>query len=236
MSMSAMPIMGDMGQAIGGSLGGNLPPNVGVGFGMPANGGQNPVADQTQQMANNPIYGQQSPFQPPSNSGQTQQNPNVGIGFGMPADGGKSGFGGIDWFGPKYDPSMGGNQQLFDEYNKQAQQDSYLTFARQAGYQYGGGYQNWLKNQQNTQGGLLNGPQLGGGPAGQPPITNPLQGGPLGGPQLGGGPAGQPPITNQPRQQPQPQPNPQYGGGLRPAPRNYRPPQRGGNLRSFMQR
>ena len=159
MSMSAMPIMGDMGQAIGGSLGGNLPPNVGVGFGMPADGGQNPVADQTQQMANNPIYGQQSPFQPPSNSGQTQQNPNVGIGFGMPADGGmfggKSGFGGM------------------------------LPFFNNPQLPGGPGGQFPITNP--LQGGPLNGPQLGGGPAGQPPITNQPRQQPQPNPQYGGG-------------------------------------------------
>ena len=147
-------------------------PNVGMDVGMgyrdllPTQPGYNPVADQTQQMANNPVYGQNSPFQPPMP--QPQQNPNVSVGFGP------------------------------------APIDTNMSFGKNMGSMIP--------------------------PAQQPvinPQQNPLQGTPMQGPgQMVGGPVGKP-IMNQP--------NPAYQGGLRPAPRNYRPPFRtGGILRSRM--
>lgn len=61
---------------------GGMNPNAGmdVGMGYRDLAGQNPVAEQTQQMANNPIYGQGSPFQPPMPN--ADMNPNVSKGFG----------------------------------------------------------------------------------------------------------------------------------------------------------
>lgn len=91
MGMSAI---GDIAQLANGGL----PPNVGIGFGpAPIDGGPGQMYGGP---ADSPIYGQQSPFQPPSpNPTQPQQNPNIGMGFGMPPDagmfGGKSGFGGL---------------------------------------------------------------------------------------------------------------------------------------------
>jgi len=53
-------IFSSIGNVVGGALtSGESRP---FGIGMPY---EAPVADQTQQMANNPIYGQESPFQPP---------------------------------------------------------------------------------------------------------------------------------------------------------------------------
>jgi hypothetical protein len=245
----------------------------------------NPVADQTQQMANNPIYGQESPFQP-------QQNPNVGKSFGMPPDSGMGfgkSFGGFQT--PKYDPNMGGTQQLYDQYNQirnrmsadinPVDQMNFQQFVDYKNGKYtpnfgiglpmepyqpnplegspiadigGGGLPNPIAGMPN----IGAGGQLIGGPAGKP-ILGPGQqmpqpmmppGGsvgqqmpqpmmPPGGSvgqqpisgarnigQIAGGPVNKP-ITNQPQP---------FRGGLRPAPRNYRPPQRGGNLRSFIGR
>lgn len=84
MSMSAIPIMGDLGQSMGN-------PSAGMGVGMDYRNLANPVADQTQQMANNPIYGQESPFQPPRQQpgmpavigGDDPMNMNMGFGKGM---------------------------------------------------------------------------------------------------------------------------------------------------------
>ena len=158
----------------------DIGPGIGYGFENPIpNDGTNPVADQTQQMANNPVYGQQSPFQPPQpNPGLP---PNVGIGGGpAPIDGmGNMGFG----------KGMGGG--MF---------------------------------------GLP--PGVGIGLPYDMPQTPPLQGTPMqgSGGQLVGGPAGKPitnPVSNA-RQVPiqQTQPQQRFAGGLRPAPRNYRPPVR----------
>jgi len=261
MSMSAMPIMGDIGQSIGGSLGG------GFGLGLPMEPGQNPVADQTQQMANNPIYGQQSPFQP-------QQNRNVGIGFGpAPID---SGMGGGKSFGGGMLPPNFGIGLPMEPYQPNPLEGSPIADIG------GGGLPNPIAGMPN----IGAGGQLIGGPAGKPilgpgqqmplpmmppggsvgqqqmplpmmppggsvgqqqmPVGRPLQGKlpgsnipytigdepipPISGArnigQIAGGPVGKP-ITNQPQP---------FRGGLKPAPRNYRPPQRGGNLRSFIGR
>jgi hypothetical protein len=78
------------------SVFGGMNPNAGmdVGMGYRDLAGQNPVAQQTQQMANNPIYGQGSPFQPPMpNPGMPVQSPGQ-PGFGpAPIGGGISGGG-----------------------------------------------------------------------------------------------------------------------------------------------
>ena len=59
--------------------------------------------------------------------------------------------GGKSNFGPQYDPSMGGNQKLWDQYNSERRADDMLMYVKQPGQQYGGGYQNWLKTMQNRQ-------------------------------------------------------------------------------------
>ena len=183
-----------------------LGPSVGIGYGPAPVSGTNPVADQTQQMANNPIYGQQSPFQP------AQPNP----GPAPIGDTGNMGFG----------KGMGSNGQLGNP----------------------GGY---------IDGGMGFGKAFGHGPYPAIPIgpnpipidgTNPLQGTPI----FGGVPSHpvqgiQQPVSNarqvpiqQPvsnaRQVPIQQPQQNFSGGLKPAPRNYRPPQSGGNLRSVLGR
>lgn len=76
-------------------------PNANIGFGpapIDNAGSLGGIAEQTQQQANNPVYGQQSPFQPPMpNPGM---NPNVSIGGGpAPIDNGMS-FGKSTGSGP----------------------------------------------------------------------------------------------------------------------------------------
>ena len=166
MSMSAMPIMGDFAQSMSN-------PNAGMGVGMDYRNLVNPVADQTQQQIASPIYGQESPFQPPRQQpgmpaviGGDDPMYNTGMSFG------KGGFGGPGQLvgGPAGQPILGG------------------------------------------------GPNMGA-PAGQ--LTEPYQPNPLQGTlmtipgQMAGGPAGRPIV----------------GGGLKPQPRNYRAPVRGGILR-----
>lgn len=228
MSFSAMPF--DF-PAMGGQ--GNLPPNVSIGYGpAPIDGG---IAGQTQQQANNPIYGQSSPFQPPppvgmmqnftggGHTGDTGMRPGVEKGFGMPPNRLQ------DIAQPGYDDpgfSSGGFGKAM----------GVLPFLPgpmgQAGAQFLGGVG-----------------QLAGGPAGQPILGGtPMQG--RG--QLAGGPAGQPIIGgNTPQPVPMmqgfPEPgmppktrlqdiarpgydDPGFQGGLKPAPRNYRPPMRSGGI------
>lgn len=93
MSMSAAPMdfYGGMSNAINASPKNMYNPNAGMGVGMDYRNLTNPVADQTQQMANNPIYGQESPFQPPRQQpgmpavigGDDPMGMNMGFGKGM---------------------------------------------------------------------------------------------------------------------------------------------------------
>jgi hypothetical protein len=105
-----------------------------------------------------PLPPAQTPLQQTSTTNPVLQGPGDLTGqIGMPAGpgymqppGGKSGA--FNPFGPMpYDPSMGGNQKLWDEYNRQRQMDSMLMYTKLPGQEFGGGYQNWLKNLQNQQ-------------------------------------------------------------------------------------
>lgn len=131
-------------------------PSVGMGVGMDYRSlpGVNPVAEQTQQMANNPIYTETSPFQPPQAQTQPLQANPLG---GQAAVGGGSSGGG---------KAMG----------------------MMPGQLVGGAF----------------GKPIFRGPAMEPYQPNPLQGTPMA--------------------------QPQFTGGLRPAPTNYRPPIRAGGI------
>jgi len=219
MGMSTMPMMGNQNQMFGnnaGSLGG--------------------IAQQTQQQTANPIYGQSSPFQPPpppnmesqfvpmmqnftygmepqpigmmqnfvggGHTGDTGMRPGVEKGFGpAPIDGGSMGG-----------KSMGGGMFI---------PDPRLGFGGSIGY----GYDDPMRS--NPSQGLG---QLVGGPAGKP-----IFGGntPQPVPMMKNFPEpGMPPKT---RLQDIARPGLDttasgFQGGLRPAPRNYRPPMRSGGI------
>lgn len=199
-------------------------PRMDIGMGYRDLIGQNPVADQTQQQIANPIYGQQSPFQPPTNIG------------GIPAE--------IGSFDPMPMPGMGGK-------------GGFGGGMMPPGVRIGLPYEPYQPNPlEGTPAGGRG--QLAGGPAGQPilgggqpqpvPMMRNFPGYDFNGeptPQpihmmqnfTGGGVSGLP-VSNA-RQVPVPQQpvsNARMVGGLKPAPRNYRPPMRGGNLRSYLKR
>ena len=206
MSMSAMPIMGDFTQSMGN-------PNAGMGVGMDYRNLVNPVADQTQQMANNPIYGQESPFQPPRQQpgmpaviGGDDPMYNRGMSFG------KGGFGGPGQLagGPAGQPILGPGQQMplpmMQDGGSVGQQQMPLPMM----YNFAGGGDTG-NNAPMPTGRPLQGKLPGSNipyAIGNEPITPPNRG------QLVGGPAGRPIV----------------GGGLKPQPRNYRAPVRGGGI------
>jgi hypothetical protein len=210
MSMSSMPIMGGPYQARP-----DLGPNVGFGAGLPMQSGQNPVAEQTQQMANNPIYGQESPFQPP------RQQP------GMPAViggddpmgmnmgglmGGKGGFGGPGQLvgGPAGQPILGPGQRMPEPMMPPGGSVGQQPIPLPMMYNFVGGGDTGNNAPMQT-GRPLQGTLPGSNipyTIANEPITPPNRG------QLVGGPAGQPIM----------------GGGLKPQPRNYRAPMRSGGI------
>ena len=170
----------------------------------------NPVAEQTQQMAANPVYGQNSPFQPPRNvgSGQLQSlatpgyDPIVGFPYGSPGRmvGGPAPIG-------QMPGQLAGGPAPIDTGN--------MGFGKSmAGPAMA---LSMMPGAAPLVGQMLQGPgQLAGGPAAIAQGPGQLAGGPAAiqqGPgQIAGGPA---PVGG-----------PQFQGGLRPAPRNYRPPMR----------
>ena len=170
------------------------------GFGPAPIQGQNPVAEQTQQMANNPIYGQGSPFQPPMpNPTQPMMNPNVSKGFGpAPIDTNISESwlppGQGIWYGPPTDfnapptqPSSGGGKSIGSGFMG--------TVVNSLGNQLGNQIQGMADRAPSQQGNVL-------GSA----------------------------LANVARQFPSQIVNQSFQGGLRPAPRNYRPPVRSGGI------
>lgn len=207
--MSTMPIMGNQNQMFAnnaGSLGG--------------------IAQQTQQQTANPIYGQSSPFQPPpvgmmqNFTGEGAQPQPIGMMQNFVGEGAQPGMrpGVEKGFGPA--PIDGGSM---------------------GGKSMGGGM-------------FIPDPRVGFGGSVGYGYDDPMRGNPLQGPgQLVGGPAGKPILGgNTPQPVPMmqgfPEPAPMktrlqdiarpgldttasgFQGGLRPAPRNYRPPMRSGGI------
>jgi hypothetical protein len=176
--------------------------------------GQNSVADQTQQMANNPIYGQQSPFQPPLGAKPGYDDPMARQSNSL-----------LNFVRPGYDdPGYGGSTGSFGK--------GMIDFNKVLGGYGSPAPVSGLGNVGPIGGisGLGNVGPIGQGPA---PVSGLGNVGPIGGaqnrlatPQPGGVIGSKAPIA---------QPNPnvggsigstQYRGGLRPAPANYRPPMR----------
>lgn len=220
------------------NFGGGMRPGVSMGFGMPPQPEQNPnagslggIAQQTQQQTANPIYGQNSPFQPPPQPVPMMQNFTYGMEpppqpMGMMQNfvgGGHTGDTGMrpgveKGFGPA--PIDGGSM---------------------GGKSMGGGM-------------FIPDPRVGFGGSVGYGYDDPMRSNPLQGPgQLVGGPAGNPIFGgNTPQPVPMmknfPEPAPMktrlqdiarpgldntasaFSGGLKPQPRNYRAPVRSGGI------
>lgn len=222
------------------NFGGGMRPGVSMGFGIPPQPEQNPnagslggIAQQTQQQANNPIYGQGSPFQPPPANMESQFVPMMqnftygmepppvnmepqpvpmmqnfvggGLSDPMPYPGMRPGV--EKGFGPA--PIDGGSMGGKSMGGGMFIPDPRLGFGGSIGY----GYDDPMRS--NPSQGLG---QLVGGPAGKP---------------IFGGNTPQPAAKTRLQDIARPGLDNRasgFSGGLRPAPRNYRPPMRSGGI------